>query len=93
MEGDSVNMVLPPVTKESTPSEVKTAVVSKNKRPWLADNAVITLTDDINRFAFPHRTRPREINYLRNKGEVWKRIADSTYAYDLKKYYSSYPEN
>ncbi|HEI2544784.1 TPA: WGR and DUF4132 domain-containing protein [Escherichia coli] len=93
VEGDSVNMVLPPVTKESTPSEVKTAVVSKNKRPWLADDAAIALTDDINRFAFPHRTRPREINYLRNKGEVWKRIADSTYAYDLKKYYSSYPEN
>lgn len=35
VEGDSVNMVLPPVTKESPPSEVKTAVVSKNKRPCL----------------------------------------------------------
>lgn len=91
VEGDSANVNLPPATKV-TP-EVKIFPESKNKRPWLADDAVIPLTDDINRFAFPHRTRPREINYLRNKGEIWKRIADNTDAYDLKEYYSSYPEN
>ncbi|TBR68706.1 MULTISPECIES: WGR and DUF4132 domain-containing protein [unclassified Escherichia] len=91
VEGDSANVYIPPVTK-ATP-EVKTPPVSQNKRPWVADNAVIPVTDDINRFAFPHRRRPREINYPRNKGEIWKRIADNTNAYDLKQYYSSYPEN
>lgn len=91
VEGNSANVNLPPATKVT--SEVKIFPESKNKRPWLADDAVIPLTDDINRFAFPHRTRPREINYLRNKGEIWKRIADNIDAYDLKEYYSSYPEN
>ncbi|MCZ5751870.1 WGR domain-containing protein [Escherichia coli] len=56
----------PPITK-ATP-EVETSLESKNKRPWLADDAVIPVTDDINRFAFPHRSRPREINYLYKDG-------------------------
>lgn len=48
--------ISPPITK-ATP-EVETSLESKNKRPWLADDAVIPVTDDINRFAFPHRSRP-----------------------------------
>ncbi|RZN50696.1 DUF4132 domain-containing protein [Escherichia sp. E13S3] len=91
VEGDSANVYIPPVTK-ATP-EVKTPPVSQNKRPWLADDAVILVTDDINRFAFPHRSRPKEINYLRKDGEIWKRIANNTRAYDPDNNYRSYPEN
>ncbi|EJR8105535.1 WGR and DUF4132 domain-containing protein [Escherichia coli] len=93
VEGNSANVHIPPVTKESIPSEVKTAVVSKNKHPWLADDAAIPVTDDINRFAFPHRSRPREINYLHKDGQIWKRIANNTRAYDPDNNYRSYPEN
>lgn len=52
--------------------------MSQNKHPWLADDAVIPVTDDINRFAFPHRSRPREINYLHKDGQIWQRIANNT---------------
>lgn len=34
-----------------------------------------------------------EINYLRKDGEIWKRIADNTRAYDPDNNYRSYPEN
>ncbi|TGB67257.1 DUF4132 domain-containing protein [Escherichia sp. E4930] len=91
VEGDSANVYIPPVTK-ATP-EVKTPPVSQNKRPWLADDAVIPVTDDINRFAFPHRSRPREINYLHKDSQIWKRIANNTRAYDPDNRYRSYPEN
>lgn len=91
MEGDSANVNIPPITK-ATP-EVETSPESKNQRPWLADDAVIRLTDDINRFAFPHRSRPREINYLHKDGQIWKRIANNTRAYDPDNNYRSYPEN
>lgn len=60
VENASANVHIPPITK-ATP-EVETSPESKNQRPWLADDAVIPVTDDINRFAFPHRSRPREIN-------------------------------
>ena len=91
VEGNSANVYLPPVTK-ATP-EVKTPPVSQNKHPWLADDAVIPVTDDINRFAFPHRSRPREINYLHKDGQIWQRIANNTRAYDPDNNYRSYPEN
>ncbi|EFH1083521.1 WGR domain-containing protein, partial [Escherichia coli] len=91
VENASANVHIPPITK-ATP-EVETSPESKNQRPWLADDAVIPVTDDINRFAFPHRSRPREINYLRKDGEIWKRIADNTRAYDPDNNYRSYPEN
>ncbi len=90
-ENASANVHIPPITK-ATP-EVEISPESKNQRPWLADDAVIPVTDDINRFAFPHRSRPREINYLRKDGEIWKRIADNTRAYDPDNNYRSYPEN
>lgn len=67
--------------------------MSQNKHPWLADDAVIPVTDDINRFAFPHRSRPREINYLHKDGQIWQRIANNTRAYDPDNNYRSYPEN
>lgn len=91
VEDASANVHIPPVTKV-TP-EVKTSPESKNKRPWLADDAAIPLTDDINRFAFPHRSRPRDINYLHKDGQIWKRIANNTRAYDPDNNYRSYPEN
>ncbi|KFD76024.1 DUF4132 domain-containing protein [Escherichia coli] len=91
VENASANVHIPPITK-ATP-EVETSPESKNQRPWLADDAVIPVTDDINRFAFPHRSRPREINYLRKDGEIWKRIADNTRAYDPDNNYRTYPEN
>ena len=91
VEGNSANVYLPPVTK-ATP-EVKTPPVSQNKHPWLADDAVIPVTDDINRFAFPHRSRPREINYLHKDGQIWQLIANNTRAYDPANNYRSYPEN
>ncbi|HFI9208310.1 TPA: WGR domain-containing protein [Escherichia coli] len=91
VENASANVHIPPITK-ATP-EVETSPESKNQRPWLADDAAIPVTDDINRFAFPHRSRPREINYLRKDGEIWKRIADNTRAYDPDNNYRSYPEN
>ncbi len=59
----------------------------------MADDAVIPVTGDINRFAFPHRSRPREINYLYKDGQIWKRIANNTRAYDPDNNYRSYPEN
>ncbi|EHK6582203.1 WGR domain-containing protein, partial [Escherichia albertii] len=93
VDDDSAHVTLTPLIKESLPSEVKTSVVNKNKRPWLADDAVIPVTDDINQFAFPHRRRPREINYLRKEGEIWKRIANNTKAYTPNNNYNSYPEN
>ena len=68
VENASANVHIPPITK-ATP-EVETSLESKNKRPWLADDAVIPVTDDINRFAFPHRSRPREINYLYKDGRI-----------------------
>lgn len=83
--------ISPPITK-ATP-EVETSPESKNQRPWLADDAVIRLTDDINRFAFPHRSRPREINYLHKDGQIWQLIANNTKAYDPANNYRSYPEN
>ena len=91
VENASANVHISPITK-ATP-EVETSPESKNQRPWLADDAVIPVTDDINRFAFPHRSRPREINYLRKDGEIWKRIADNTRAYDPDNNYRAYPEN
>ncbi|HAH2668423.1 TPA: WGR and DUF4132 domain-containing protein [Escherichia coli] len=91
VENASANVHIPPITK-ATP-EVETSLESKNKRPWLADDAVIPVTDDINRFAFPHRSRPREINYLYKDGQIWKRIANNTRAYDPDNNYRSYPEN
>ncbi|HFR5713239.1 TPA: DUF4132 domain-containing protein [Escherichia coli] len=91
VEDASANVHIPPVTKV-TP-DVETSPESKNKRPWLADDAVIPLTDDINRFAFPHRSRPRDINYLHKDGQIWKRIANNTRAYDPDNNYRSYPEN
>ncbi|EKY6587342.1 WGR and DUF4132 domain-containing protein [Escherichia coli] len=91
VENASANVHISPITK-ATP-EVESSPESKNQRPWLADDAVIPVTDDINRFAFPHRSRPREINYLRKDGEIWKRIADNTRAYDPDNNYRSYPEN
>ncbi|WDB53515.1 WGR and DUF4132 domain-containing protein [Escherichia albertii] len=93
VDDDSAHVTLTPLIKESLPSEVKTSVINKNKRPWLADDAVIPVTDDINQFAFPHRRRPREINYLRKEGEIWKRIANNTKAYTPNNNYNSYPEN
>lgn len=91
VEDASANVHIPPVTKV-TP-EVETSPESKNKRLWLADDAAIPLTDDINRFAFPHRSRPRDINYLHKDGQIWKRIANNTRAYDPDNNYRSYPEN
>ena len=91
VEDASVNVHISPVTKV-TP-EVETSPESKNKRLWLADDAAIPLTDDINRFAFPHRSRPRDINYLHKDGQIWKRIANNTRAYDPDNNYRSYPEN
>lgn len=91
MENASANVHIPPITK-ATP-EVETSPESKNQRPWLADDAVIRLTDDINRFAFPHRSRPREINYLHKDGQIWQLIANNTRAYDPANNYRSYPEN
>ncbi|HHQ9537070.1 WGR and DUF4132 domain-containing protein [Escherichia coli] len=91
VENASANVHIPPITK-ATP-EVETSPESKNQRPWLADDAVIRLTDDINRFAFPHRSRPREINYLHKDGQIWQLIANNTKAYDPANNYRSYPEN
>ncbi|WP_413230728.1 DUF4132 domain-containing protein [Escherichia coli] len=91
VENASANVHIPPITK-ATP-EVETSPESKNQRPWLADDAVIRLTDDINRFAFPHRSRPREINYLHKDGQIWQLIANNTRAYDPANNYRSYPEN
>ncbi|EJV8880208.1 TPA: WGR and DUF4132 domain-containing protein [Escherichia coli] len=91
VENASANVHIPPITK-ATP-EVETSPESKNQRPWLADDAVIRLTDDINRFAFPHRSRPREINYLHKDGQIWQHIANNTRAYDPANNYRSYPEN
>ncbi|MBW8692302.1 WGR and DUF4132 domain-containing protein [Escherichia coli] len=91
VENASANVHIPPITK-ATP-EVETSPESKNQRPWLADDAVIRLTDDINRFAFPHRSRPREINYLHKDGQIWQFIANNTKAYDPANNYRSYPEN
>ncbi|EMM4152365.1 WGR and DUF4132 domain-containing protein [Escherichia coli] len=91
VENASANVHIPPITK-ATP-EVETSPESKNKRLWLADDAAIPLTDDINRFAFPHRSRPRDINYLHKDGQIWKRIANNTRAYDPDNNYRSYPEN
>ncbi|EGI3989655.1 WGR and DUF4132 domain-containing protein [Escherichia coli] len=91
VENASANVHIPPITK-ATP-EVETSPESKNQRPWLADDAVIPVTDDINRFAFPHRSRPREINYLRKDGQIWQLIANNTRAYDPANNYRSYPEN
>ncbi|MBA8274828.1 DUF4132 domain-containing protein [Escherichia fergusonii] len=91
VEDASANVHISPVTKV-TP-EVETSPESKNKRLWLADDAAIPLTDDINRFAFPHRSRPRDINYLHKDGQIWKRIANNTRAYDPDNNYRSYPEN
>ena len=91
VENASANVHIPPITK-ATP-EVETSLESKNKRPWLADDAVIPVTDDINRFAFPHRSRPREINYLHKDSQIWQRIANNTRAYDPANNYRSYPEN
>ncbi|EPP6467506.1 WGR domain-containing protein, partial [Escherichia coli] len=91
VENASANVHIPPITK-ATP-EVETSPESKNQRPWLADDAVIRLTDDINRFAFPHRSRPREINYLHKDGQIWQLIANNTVAYDPANNYRSYPEN
>ena len=91
VENASANVHIPPITK-ATP-EVETSPESKNQRPWLADDAVIPVTDDINRFAFPHRSRPREINYLHKDGQIWQLIANNTKAYDPANNYRSYPEN
>ncbi|MBB8526770.1 WGR and DUF4132 domain-containing protein [Escherichia coli] len=91
VENASANVHIPPITK-ATP-EVETSLESKNQHPWLADDAVIPVTDDINRFAFPHRSRPREINYLHKDGQIWKCIANNTRAYDPDNNYRSYPEN
>ncbi|QLN37083.1 DUF4132 domain-containing protein [Escherichia fergusonii] len=91
VEDASANVHIPPVTKV-TP-DVETSPESKNKRPWLADDAAIPLTEDLNRFAFPHRSRPRDINYLHKDGQIWKRIANNTRAYDPDNNYRSYPEN
>ncbi|WP_230047478.1 DUF4132 domain-containing protein [Escherichia coli] len=91
VENASANVHIPPITK-ATP-EVETSPESKNQRPWLADDAVIRLTDDINRFAFPRRSRPREINYLHKDGQIWQLIANNTRAYDPANNYRSYPEN
>ena len=91
VENALANVHIPPITK-ATP-EVETSPESKNKRPWVADDAVIPVTGDINRFAFPHRSRPREINYLYKDGQIWKRIANNTRAYDPDNNYRSYPEN
>ncbi|WP_407904405.1 DUF4132 domain-containing protein [Escherichia coli] len=91
VENASANVHIPPITK-ATP-EVETSPESKNQRPWLADDAVIRLTDDINRFAFPHRSRPREINYLHKDGQIWQLIANNTRAYDPANNYRSYLEN
>ncbi|HBD5337275.1 TPA: WGR and DUF4132 domain-containing protein [Escherichia coli] len=91
VENASANVHIPPITK-ATP-EVETSPESKNQRPWLADDAVIRLTDDINRFAFPHRSRPREINYLHKDGQIWQLIANNTRAYDPANNYRAYPEN
>ncbi|HCT3242215.1 TPA: WGR and DUF4132 domain-containing protein [Escherichia coli] len=91
VENASANVHIPPITK-ATP-DVETSPESKNKRPWLADDAVIPVTDDINRFAFPHRSRPREINYLHKDGQIWQRIANNTRAYDPANNYRAYPEN
>ncbi|AUT25935.1 WGR domain-containing protein [Escherichia marmotae] len=93
VEDASANVNLPPATKARVTPEVETPPVNKNKCPWLADDATIPVTDDINRFAFPHRRRPREIGYLYKDGEIWKRIADNTRAYDPDNNYRSYPEN
>nr|WP_242457291.1 WGR domain-containing protein [Escherichia sp. 93.1447] len=93
VEDASANVNLPPATKARVTREVETPPVNKNKCPWLADDATIPVTDDINRFAFPHRRRPREIGYLYKDGEIWKRIADNTRAYDPDNNYRSYPEN
>ncbi len=86
VENASANVHIPPITK-ATP-EVETSPESKNQRPWLADDAVIRLTDDI-----PHRSRPREINYLHKDGQIWQLIANNTRAYDPANNYRSYPEN
>ena len=43
VEDGSANVNIPPVTK-ATP-EVKTSPESKNQRPWLADDAVIPITE------------------------------------------------
>ncbi|EHR8838467.1 WGR domain-containing protein, partial [Escherichia coli] len=91
VEDASANVHIPPVT--NTTPEVKASPESKNQRLWLADDATIPVTDDINQFAFPHRSRPREINYLRNEGQIWKHIANNTRAYDPDNNYRSYPEN
>lgn len=93
VEDASANVNLPPATKARVTPEVETPPVNKNKCPWLADDATIPVTDDINRFAFPHRRRPREIGYLYKDGEIWKRIADNTNMYLPYKRYTSYPEN
>lgn len=93
VEDASANVNLPPATKARVTPEVETPPVNKNKCPWLADDATIPVTDDINRFAFPHRRRPREIGYLYKDGEIWKRIADNTRAYDPDNNYCFYPEN
>ncbi|BED21809.1 hypothetical protein VEE46_15770 [Escherichia coli] len=91
VENASANVHIPPITK-ATP-EVESSPESKIQRPWLVDDAVIPITGDINRFAFPHRSRPREINYLHKDGQIWQRIANNTRAYDPDNNYRSYPEN
>ncbi|WP_117122871.1 WGR domain-containing protein, partial [Klebsiella variicola] len=49
VENALANVHIPPITK-ATP-EVETSPESKTKRPWVADDAVIPVTGDINRFA------------------------------------------
>ncbi|MEZ7213176.1 DUF4132 domain-containing protein [Klebsiella spallanzanii] len=57
---------------EKHPSQ---AVASQsNDRPWLADDALIPLTEEIGWFAFHHRNRSRPFNTTPDGNQIWQSI-------------------
>ena len=60
-------------------------------RPWLADDASIALTDQINHFSRCRRDRPRPPGHARSEDQLWQDIAASKKAYNTLAAYSSCP--
>lgn len=60
-------------------------------RPWLADDASIALTDQINHFSRCRRDRPRPPGHARSEDQLWQDIAASKKAYNTLAAYASCP--